>query len=129
MRHKFLGTGDAGYHPLRKIRTVISGLRYAVLYDWSVTYKLIVSVVVLAVAFGARAWVDFLLILVVTAFVLVAEIFNSAIEALCDFVETRHNEKIKVIKDIAAAGVGIAIFVWFIVLGVELSRLLDLALS
>jgi len=129
MRHKFLGTGEAGYHPLRKIRTVVSGLRYAVLYDWSVTYKLIVSVVVLAVAFGARAWVDFLLILVVTAFVLVAEIFNSAIEALCDFVETRHNEKIKVIKDIAAAGVGIAIFVWFIVLGVELSRLLNLALQ
>ena len=128
MRHKFLGTGEAGYHPLRKIRTVISGLRYAVLYDWSVTYKLIVSVVVLAVAFGARAWVDFLLILVVTAFVLVAEIFNSAIEALCDFVEMHHNEKIKVIKDIAAAGVGIAIFVWFIVLGVELSRLHDLAL-
>ena len=84
--------------------------------------------VVLAIAFGARAWVDFLLILVVTAFVLVAEIFNSAIEALCDFVETRHNEKIKVIKDIAAAGVGIAIFVWFIVLGVELSRLLNLGL-
>jgi len=129
MRHKFLGTGEAGYHPLRKIRTVVSGLRYAVLYDWSVTYKLIVSVVVLAVAFGARAWVDFLLILVVTAFVLVAEIFNSAIEALCDFVETRHNEKIKVIKDIAAAGVGIAIFVWFIVLGVELSRLLNRALQ
>jgi diacylglycerol kinase len=128
MRHKFLGTGDAGYHPLRKIRTVFSGLRYAVLYDWSVTYKLIASVVVLAIAFGARAWVDFLLILVVTAFVLVAEIFNSAIEALCDFVETRHNEKIKVIKDIAAAGVGIAILVWIIVLGVELSRLLDLAL-
>ena len=128
MRHKFLGTGDAGYHPLRKIKTVISGLRYAVLYDWSVTYKLILSVVVLAVAFGARAWVDFLLILVVTAFVLVAEIFNSAIEALCDFVETRHNEKIKIIKDIAAAGVGIAIFAWFIVLGVELGRLLELVL-
>ena len=129
MRHKFLGTGEPGYHPLRKIQTVASGLRYAVLYDWSVTYKLIMSVVVLAIAFGARAWVDFLLILVVTAFVLVAEIFNSAIEALCDFVETRHNEKIKVIKDIAAAAVGIAILVWFIVLGVELNRLFDLALS
>ena len=49
-------------------------------------------------------------------------------EALCDFVETRHNEKIKVIRDIAAAGVGIAIFVWLIVLGFELGRLLDLAL-
>lgn len=122
MRHKFLGTGDAGYHPLRKIRTVFSGLRYAVLYDWSVTYKLIASVVVLAIAFGARAWVDFLLILVVTAFVLVAEIFNSAIEALCDFVEERHNQKIKIIKDMAAAAVGITLFAWMAVIGVELGR-------
>jgi diacylglycerol kinase len=129
VRHKFLGTGEAGYHPLRKIRTVFSGLRYAVLYDWSVTYKLMLSVVVLILAFAARSWVDFLLILAVTGFVLVAEIFNSAIEALCDFVETRHNEKIKIIKDIAAAGVGIAILVWLIVLGVELSRLLDIVLQ
>ena len=125
MRHKFLGTGEAGYHPLRKIRTVFSGLRYAVLFDWSVTYKLILSAAILILAFSLRAWVDFLLILVVTAFVLVAEIFNSAIEALCDFVETRYNEKIKIIKDIAAAGVGISIFVWLVVLGVELSRFLD----
>ena len=125
MRHKFLGIGEPGYHPLRKLRTAFSGLRYAVLYDWSVTYKLVLSAIVLVVAFSLRAWVDFLLILVVTAFVLVAEIFNSAIEALCDFVETRHNEKIKVIKDIAAAAVGIAIFVWMIVLAVELGRLLD----
>jgi len=126
MRHKFLGTGEVGYHPLRKIRTVFSGLRYAVLYDWSVTYKLVLSGVVLILAFAARAWVDFLLILVVTGFVLVAEILNSAIEALCDFVETRHNEKIKIIKDIAAAGVGIAIFIWLIVLGVELNRLMEM---
>ena len=124
MRHKFLGTGEPGYHPLRKFRTVVSGLRYAVIYDWSVTYKLVLSAGVLILAFGMRAWVDFLLILVVTVLVLVAEIFNSAIEALCDFVETRHNEKIKVIKDIAAAGVGLAILAWCIVLGVELGRLL-----
>ena len=125
MRHKFLGIGEAGYHPLRKLRTVFSGLRYAVLYDWSVTYKLILSVIVLIIAFSLRAWVDFLLILLATSFVLVAEIFNSAIEALCDFVEDQHNEKIKVIKDIAAAAVGISIFVWGIVLIVETSELLS----
>lgn len=62
-----------------------------------------------------------------TAFVLVAEIFNSAIEALCDFVETCHNERIKVIKDIAAAGVGIAIFVWLAVLCVEVGCLVGAA--
>jgi len=122
MRHKFLGTGEPGYHPIRKLRTVVSGLRFAVLYDWSVAYKLVLSVAVLMAAFMMRAWVDFLLILVVTAFVLVAEIFNSAIEAICDFVEESHNQKIKVIKDMAAAAVGITIFVWFVVLGVELAR-------
>lgn len=94
------------------------------LYDWSVAYKLALSVLVLASAFALRAWLDFLLILVVTAFVLVAEIVNSAIEALCDFVEERHNEKIKVIKDIAAAAVGIAILTWMIVIGVEIGRYL-----
>ena len=26
MRHKFLGTGEAGYHPLRKIRTVVAAI-------------------------------------------------------------------------------------------------------
>lgn len=124
MRHKFLGIGEPGYHPLRKIATVVSGLRYAVLYDWSVAYKLALSVLVLAGAFALRAWLDFLLILVVTAFVLVAEIVNSAIEALCDFVEEKHNEKIKVIKDIAAAAVGIAILTWLIVIGVEIGRFL-----
>ena len=122
MRHKFLGTGDPGYHPLRKLRTVFSGLRYAVIYDFSVAYKLVLSALVLAAAFALRAWVDLLLILVVTALVLIAEILNSAIEALCDFVETQHNERIKVIKDIAAAAVGISIFVWFVVLIVETSR-------
>ena len=121
MRHKFLGTGDPGYHPLRKLRTVISGLRYAVIYDFSVAYKLVLSALVLAAAFALRAWVDLLLILVVTALVLIAQILNSAIEALCDFVETRHNEKIKVIKDIAAAAVGISIVVWLLVLRIETS--------
>jgi diacylglycerol kinase (ATP) len=48
---------------------------------------------------------------------------NSAIEALCDFVEERHNEKIKIIKDIAAAAVGISIVVWFVVCAVEVGEI------
>ena len=122
MRHKFLGTGEPGWHPLRKIATVLSGLRYAVVYDFSVAYKLVLSAVVLAAAFALRAWVDLLLILVATAFVLAAEMMNTAIEALCDFVEERHNEKIKVIKDMAAAAVGIAMFAWLAVIVVEMTR-------
>ncbi len=126
MRHKFLGTGDPGYHPLRKLRTIASGLRYAVLYDFSVAWKLVFSLGVLVAALLVREWIDVVLILVVTALVLVAEIMNSAIEALCDFVETRHNEKIRIIKDIAAAGVGIAMLAWLLVLGLEIEQMLGL---
>ncbi len=125
MRHKFLGIGEPGYHPIRKLRTVVSGLRYAVIYDWSVTYKLVLSALILIAAFSLRAWVDFLVILLATAFVVFAEMINSAIEALCDFVEARHNEKIKVIKDIAAAAVGISIFAWLVVILVEVGQLLQ----
>lgn len=124
MRHKFLGTGEPGYHPLRKLRTILSGLRYAVIYDFSVAWKLLFSLIVLVAALGAREWVDALLIIVVTALVLVAEIMNSAIEALCDFVETRHNDKIGIIKDIAAAAVGIAMFAWLVVLVFEIEEIL-----
>lgn len=125
MRHKFLGIGEPGYHPLKKIRTVFSGLRYAVIYDWSVTYKLFLSALVLALAFVFRQWLDVLLILLATAFVIVAEIFNSAIEALCDFMETRENPKIKVIKDMSAAAVGIAMLVWLVIIVSELFEVVD----
>jgi diacylglycerol kinase (ATP) len=123
MRNKFLGTGDPGYHPLRKLRTVFSGLRYAVIYDFSVAWKLAASLLVLAAALFLRDWLDSLLIVMATAFVLVAEMFNSAIEALCDFVETRHNEKIAVIKDIAAAAVALSMVAWLLVLGFEVEEM------
>ena len=123
MRNKFLGTGEPGYHPLRKLLTVFSGLRFAALYDFSVAYKLVFSALLAAAAFWLREWVDVLLILFATALVLITEMMNTAIEALCDFVETRHNEKIRVIKDVAAAAVGISIALWAVIVVVELARL------
>ena len=126
MRNKFLGTGQPGYNATRKLLTIVSGLRFAVLYDFSVAYKLGLSVVVLITAVALHKYVDVLLLLLATGLVLITEIVNSAIEALCDFVEERHNEKIKVIKDIAAAAVGISIFVWMAVFGVELVEMWQL---
>ncbi|HSO09100.1 MAG TPA: diacylglycerol kinase [Desulfoprunum sp.] len=123
MRNKFLGTGEKGYHPIRKIMVCISGLRYAIRYDFSVSYKVFLSISTLVVCFLLRQWVDFLLIMAATALMLIAEMFNSAIEALCDFIETHENHKIKVIKDISAAAAGISILLWGTILIVELSRL------
>jgi diacylglycerol kinase (ATP) len=129
MRNKFLGTGDAGYHPLRKIKVVLAGLRFAILYDFSVAYKMVLSSVIIALALIFQQWMDFAMILLATGLVLTAELLNSAIEALCDFVETLENEKIGAIKDIAAAAVGISIVVWLVVVVFDVVHLASVLLG
>jgi diacylglycerol kinase (ATP) len=129
MRNKFLGTGDAGYHPLRKIKVVLAGLRFAVRYDFSVAYKMVLSSVIIALALIFQQWVDFAMILLATGLVLTAELLNSAIEALCDFLEPRENEKIGAIKDIAAAAVGISIVVWVVVVLFDVVHLASVLLG
>ncbi len=121
MRHRRDDT--QGYNPLRKLKIALSGLYVAVISDFSVAYKVVLSVPVLALSFIFWQWVDLTLILLATGMMLVAELFNSAIEDLCDFVEPREDARIKVIKDIAAAAAGISIFVWAVTLIIEASQL------
>ncbi|MBN2870672.1 MAG: diacylglycerol kinase [Campylobacterales bacterium] len=124
MKNKFLGTGERGYHPLRKFKIIVSGLRFAVIYDFSVLYKILLSVAVLIPVMLFNDKVNAALIILATGVMLSAEVFNTAIEAMCDFMETRYNEKILIIKDIAAAAAGISIFTWLAVLGFEIIALI-----
>ena len=123
MRNKFLETGQRGFHPVRKLRVFFSGLRYALLNESSVAIEIILSALVLTGCFYYRQWLDFSLVLVASGLMLVAEMVNTAIEALCDFVEAGHNEKIGIIKDVASAAVGISILVWSATLLMEVFRL------
>lgn len=124
MKNKFLETGEKGYHPLRKFKIILSGLRFAVIYDFSVLYKIIISVFILIPVILYKDWVDASLIILATGVMIAGEVFNTAIEAVCDFMETRYNEKIRIIKDIAAAAAGITIFTWIAVLSIELIKVL-----
>jgi diacylglycerol kinase (ATP) len=81
------------------------------------------SIGVLILCFVLRQWIDFFFILTATALVLMAEWFNSAIEALCDFIETRENPKIKVIKDFSASAIGVGILLRATIIAVEFVRL------
>jgi diacylglycerol kinase len=123
MKNKFLETGEHGYHPLRKFKIILSGLRFAVVFDFSVLYKVILSVAILIPALIYKEWVDASLIILATGVMIAAEVFNTAIEAICDFMETRYNEKIGIIKDIAAAAAGITIFTWLAVLVIEFIKI------
>lgn len=111
------------YAPLRKCSVALHGLRLA-MRDTAVAYKLLVSVVLLAVAFVQRSWVDFGLLLVATALVLAAELLNTAIEELCDYVQPDRAPQIGATKDIAAAAVGLCIIAWMGVMVLEAWRLL-----
>ncbi len=124
MKNKFLDTGEHGYHPFRKFKIILSGLRFAVLYDFSVMYKIVISIAILIPVLIFNAWVDASLIVLSTGVMIAAEVFNTAIEAICDFMETNYNEKIRIIKDIAAAAAGITIFVWVLVLCLEIFKVI-----
>jgi diacylglycerol kinase len=124
MKNKFLETGEHGYHPLHKFKIILSGLRFAVLHDFSVLYKIIISILILIPVLIYKEWVDASLIILATGVMIAGEVFNTAIEAVCDFMETRYNEKIKIIKDIAAAAAGITIFTWIAVLSIELIKVI-----
>ena len=110
------------YDPIRKLKVIVSGLHFAV-SDFSVAYKLVLSVPVFILSFIVQQWVDITLILLATGMMLVSELFNSAIEILCDFVQPQEDRRIGMIKDIAAAAAGISIFVWAATLILESSHL------
>ena len=125
MKNKFLGTGGKGFNPIRKVSVALRGLYYAVIFDFAVAYKILLSAVLMIVFLYYRQWLDFGLVLVATGLMIVAEIFNTAIEALCDFIEINANDKIGIIKDISAGGVGISIFVWLIIVSIETYRVIN----
>lgn len=72
MRNKFLGTGEPGWRPPRKLGVIVAGPRYAVLHDFSVMYKVALSVAALGVALWLLGWVDAALILLTSGLVVEA---------------------------------------------------------
>jgi diacylglycerol kinase len=118
-----------GYHPLKKLKVIIKGLQVAAFLDFSVAYKIVLSIPLLLMAVALYRWIDLTIILVATGLMLTAELFNSAIEVLCDFVEQQENTQIGTIKDIAAAAAGVSIFVWGLTMIIEGTHLWKLAQS
>lgn len=114
------------YKPIQKIKVVINGLWFVLRYDFSVTYKVLVSIFILLLSLLLAQYLNFFMLLVVTGNMLSMEIMNSCIELLCDFHKTGYDNRIKVIKDVAAVAAGISIMVWSGVVGFEIYTLFRL---
>ena len=122
--NKFSRANAAGYNPLQKFTVVAEGFRFAVENDRSVTRKIVISSLVILASLYFRRWLDLLLIIVVTGQALAAELFNTAIETLCDYVQPGPDEKIKAVKDVASAATGVSTLVWALVLIYEYFEIL-----
>ena len=123
MANNFDDLSSKKFNPKRKLWVFLSGLKVAIWSDFSVAYKVILSLIVLSVSFGLREWFDFLLILIVTGIMLIAEIFNTTIEAICDYIQPEFDPKIGQIKDVASAATGLSILMWLCTLLFEIWRI------
>jgi diacylglycerol kinase len=118
-KNKFLDDGPHPYRPLHKIKVVWNGFKSMFRHDFSFTYKVYISLIILGLSLWQRQFVDVLLVLLATGLVLSLELMNSALEAICDLIQPEYDERIKLIKDVAAAAAGLSILVWVIIIGWE----------
>lgn len=58
--------------------------------------------------------VEMIVLIIVTGFVWAAEIFNTVVEKIMDFISTERNSKIELIKDMAAGAVLVAAITAFV---------------
>jgi diacylglycerol kinase (ATP) len=93
-----------------------AGLRWFFLNEHNAWIHAFAAIAVLIISFLCRlSGYEFIAILFSMAFVLVAEMFNTAIEKLMDHLSPGVHPSVKIIKDVAAAAVLLAAIVAVIV--------------
>ncbi len=82
------------------------GLFYAIRTQHNLWIQVFASIVVIALGLIYNiSLAEWLFIIFAIGFVIVAELFNTAIETLADIVSPEINKKAKITKDVAAAAV------------------------
>jgi len=100
----------------RRMGYAFSGLRCAFLREKSLRFHFYSTVAVIFVLVVFRPPVLWWgLVFLAICVVITAELFNTAIEELCDYVQPENDERIKYIKDVAAGAVLVASVGAFIV--------------
>lgn len=101
---------------IKSFQNAFNGLFEATRNEKNLKIHLVAFIVVVCFGFYfSITKFEWLCILLVSSLVISLEILNSSIEKLCDFVEPQINEKIKIIKDTAAAAVLVAAAFAFII--------------
>jgi diacylglycerol kinase (ATP) len=96
---------------LKSANCAIEGILQAARTQRHVRYHLFSAVAVLLVCYVLGVTrMEFLILALAVIAVLLAELFNTAIEAVVDILSPDHNEKARIAKDIAAGAVLVTVF-------------------
>ncbi len=89
---------------LSSVANAIKGLKSA--FDSEINFKIeLVAICIVAFAFAYLDINEWILLSIVSVFMLFAELINTAIEKITDFISPDYNERIGEIKDISAGAV------------------------
>ncbi len=101
---------------LRSFAFAGKGIRHLFISEPNARIHLILTAFAVLLAFFLHfSATDWALLALTVGFVLAAEAFNTAIEALADRVHPDHHPQIAIVKDVAAGGVAMAAFTAVIV--------------
>ena len=97
---------------LRSFSFALHGLAYAIKHEGNARVHLLATLLVVALGFGfGVSRMEWAALAAAIGMVWAAELLNTALEILCDYVEPEKAEPIKRAKDSAAAAVLIAAFI------------------
>jgi len=99
---------------LKSFRFAFNGLKYLIEREHNARIHLVATALVITFGFkiSLKEWMS---LIIVIGLVLVSEIFNTAIETICDFISPQKHESIKNIKDLSSAAVLVSAVIAFII--------------
>ena len=90
-------------------KNALAGLKYCFANERNFKIHMVAAVLAAGLAvFLNVSKIEFMFIVFSIFFVIVSEIFNTAVESWCNMVSTEYNKYIKIAKDCAAAAVLVA---------------------
>lgn len=101
---------------LQSFKYAVNGLKVLICEEHNARIHVVIAtvVIIISVLFELNIY-EWIAVLFCIGFVMVAEIINSSIENLSDFVSVERHDKIKKVKDLAAAAVLVSALMAFLV--------------
>ena len=96
---------------IASVRFACKGIKKFVVQEPNAKIHLVATTILCgAIIYFKIRGIELIALIIVTGFVWVAEAFNTAVEAIMDFISPQYHSRVGMIKDISAGAVLIAVF-------------------